>query len=546
MTSKKIRRPRGPGVVYGVLSLVLLLVVGVLALSAAQPPPPTIAEFAPQAVEQITDAPNEQASSVGGGKSVGCGTTVTCDEKGDPILGPGTTPPPIDVPRLRKCVGEPPRQIDDPQSPPCVPYWDGDNGGATWRGVTRDQIIVAIPSNEAFKKEYEAFFNRRFEFYGRKLKLVTFNGGEGSGLSPKMISNAVAVDEQIGAFASTMYGDADGREYVFYDELARRKILTVNSRPTNEGEEHFRKMHPYQWGYIPGFDQMSRNKADMTCRMLKGKPAAFAGGVQKGQQRKFATVLSISKDGTTPDLTAFNAVLSGCGVSPQRYDVQRGDGPAMSAQAKSVVAQMQSENLTTVLCECHASVFQLMMDESTKIAFFPEWIVGNYGYANEEIVAQAFDASQVPQVFGLYWWSKQVLPSDSPWYWALKEVDPKYTIAGNSNYYQARWLYTNLLVLAAGIQMAGPNLTPSTFGTGLQKAVFPNPASGQSPYWQGKMSFQNDHIAVEDAAMIWMSRTERSSWDNGLGANCYRDKGVRFKLGSWPSDYGSMFSPPCY
>src|SRR5687768_18605029 len=48
------RRPRGPGMTYAVLALVILILLAVLTLSSRQPPPPTIAEFAPQSVENIT------------------------------------------------------------------------------------------------------------------------------------------------------------------------------------------------------------------------------------------------------------------------------------------------------------------------------------------------------------------------------------------------------------------------------------------------------------------------------------------------------------
>src|SRR5688572_17912425 len=128
------QRPQAPGLVYTALALILLLMLAAFALTSRQPPPPTIAEFAPQAVENITDAPNDQSSSVGRGAGIGDGAAASTP--------PVASSEPIQVARVRKCIGDPPRQIEDPQSPPCVPYWAGDNGGATWQGVTRDEIII--------------------------------------------------------------------------------------------------------------------------------------------------------------------------------------------------------------------------------------------------------------------------------------------------------------------------------------------------------------------------------------------------------------------
>src|SRR5688572_2223517 len=115
-------RPRSPGVAYTVVTVALAVLVGALALTSRQAPPPTIAEFAPQAVEQISDSSADAAGTAGEA------STDTSPQDQD-TLQEGALPWAVDVARARQCVGDPPRQIDDPQSPPCVPYWSGDNGG---------------------------------------------------------------------------------------------------------------------------------------------------------------------------------------------------------------------------------------------------------------------------------------------------------------------------------------------------------------------------------------------------------------------------------
>src|SRR5437868_1214001 len=45
--------------------------------------------------------------------------------------------------------------------------------------------------------------------------------------------------------------------------------------------------------------------------------------------------------------------------------------------------------------------------------------------------------------------------------------------------------YRGVLMMAAGLQMAGPHLTPETFAAGLQKTVFPNP---DTPLEEGKVT----------------------------------------------------------
>src|SRR5687767_12772366 len=120
---RAVRRPRTPGWTYTTLSLVGLVLVVTVALTTRVSSPPTIAEFAPQAVEQIADSSGQEA-----GTNEGRLSQTSSDERSAADAAALQT---IDVARVRQCVGDPPRQIEDPQSPPCVPYWSGDNGGAT-------------------------------------------------------------------------------------------------------------------------------------------------------------------------------------------------------------------------------------------------------------------------------------------------------------------------------------------------------------------------------------------------------------------------------
>src|SRR5207244_411943 len=155
-----------------------------------QPPPPTIAEFAPQAVEQITDSPNDQNAAAGSGPRAGAAEASSAA---------ATANSTVSVVRVRRCVGDPPRQIEDPQSPPCVPYWQGDNGGATSKGVTRDEI--RIEGNYYASPDDVAFFNRRFEFYGRHITLVPVADAYGLCDASGERAEAARVDEEVHAFA---------------------------------------------------------------------------------------------------------------------------------------------------------------------------------------------------------------------------------------------------------------------------------------------------------------------------------------------------------
>lgn len=536
------RRPRGPGIVYGVVSVVTLVVVGVVALTATQPPPPTIAEFAPQAVEQIEDAPVEQTSEFG----TGDGGALLDAAAPTPTPGAGRTPEPIVGNRVNKCVGDPPRQTEDPQSPPCVPYWTGDNGGRTWKGVTRDEIRVVMPSNYSFNEDNRtgrailAHFNSRYEFYGRKIVPMELPSSGEAGGTARMIANATAADEELKVFASTQYGDASGHEYVYYDELARRQIVSVNGRPSMLDEQRLQRFHPYQWSYLPGVDTMSRQMGQWICRSLHGRNADFAGGTEAGRPRVFGLVTSVTEEGARPDLAPMREEFSRCGVEIAEEAEMHGGMSTREGfqEAQNAVIAFQVADVNSVICMCHTGHTGLRLyPAATAQGFMPEWLISTYMYQAEDTHARTWEASHVERSFGLSWWSKQVPPHDSPWFWAAREGG-----ADEINFYDARWFYNSMLMLASGIQLAGPDLNPTTFAEGLMRARFPNPKHGDAPYWQGHVGFgAGDHTAVNDAAIVWLTRSQRSPWDNQPGTTCHALRGKRYRTGEFPSGYAGLY-----
>ncbi|MGI8792956.1 MAG: hypothetical protein ACR2H3_07255 [Acidimicrobiales bacterium] len=545
---------RGPAAANAIVLLAIMLAVAVIALPASQTPPPAIAEFSPNAQEQITEAPPEQTSDFGegeGGSATGNGSGTDPGPAG--TVGGSTTTttqPTIDRGKVRRCVGNPPRQTEDPHSPPCVNFWEGDNGGVTAKGVTANEVRIAVPSNGTFLTPFLKHFNSRYELYGRKI-VATKVGGSNTPVG--MVTKAIKVDKEVDAFASTLNGDAGGREYIYYNELARRGIVSVNGNPSMTDEANLARNHPYEWSYLPPFDVMARNKAEWICKSLRGKTAEFAGGSERARTRKFGLVVTVGDDGSRPNLAPMTAILGNCGidVSDQTHEIVKkdpSDDQFGLQQAQDIILKLQTAQVTSIICECHTQSSGLYMAPiATKQGYFPEWLFGTYMYQAEDIHVQFWDGSQMDHSFGLGWWNKQVTAEQSPWFWALRDADPSFQWGSEPfDYYEARWLYNSLLVLVSGLQLAGPNLTADTFAVGLQRATFPNPNHGQTPYWQADVGFKGDHSFINDAALVWASKSQPSSWSNVPGAVCYARQGQRYSFGRWPSDYAGLFQLPCY
>jgi hypothetical protein len=568
-------RPRLPGLVNAGLVGIVVSVVAAVALTARQNPPPTVAEFAPQAVEQIeealpeqADAPGESTATAGGDPDDGASEDDAAGPDGEPDaeetpdaedpVDPETDEPLPERARVRRCVGNPPRQTEDPQSPPCVPFFDGDNGGATAQGVTRDEIRIAYPNLQFLGPEpielVQAMvdhFNTRYEFYGRKIVLVEYSTAAfGSPDTPAMIGDAIAVDEELQAFGSLGYGARDGAEHHYYDELARRGIVSTFSNTLSLGtEERYGRFDPHQWTWSATVDDAFALAGDFVCSTLAGKPPVDGGLVDPGgsvrpETRTFGVIASRSADGTIPPIDLLTDRMEACGHAPAVVVEDEVANP----QGDNIVLQMQNAGVTTVLCACSLGPFRgNYMPAASRQGFFPEWVAPAYGSSD---IDNSFSPANAPpeqarNVLGISLHNRWMGRQQMPWYAALRESRPDQDPSG-AIYYTLNGRYEHLLLMASGIQLAGPDLTPESFGRGLRAAAFPNPGAGGAPLFQAAVDFRSRHAARASASLFWYSPDQTGAVEpEQLGTICYVDGGTRYGFGQFPTEQQPWFQEPC-
>ena len=541
MRTRTERRPRGPGAVYASLSVAFVVLIGFIAFEANQPAPPTIAEFSPQAITQITDAPEEQSSAFGSGDD---GTALA-----------GATPPPtptseapaIDVTRVRRCIGEPPRQIEDPQSPPCVPFWEGDNGGATGRGITGDEIRVVVPVPPLFFRPevipmYENFFNARFEFYGRKLRLIP--GPDQANEVENQQAASEEVDSMHDPFASTSWAYAGG--LVYHAEIARRGIVSSMSPEAILDEAGLAAASPHLWSYVMSEDRIFANLGEWACGRLAGRNAEYGGPEVQEREREFGVMVLNQNRDADPSLEPLFTELERCGAQPAYTSMQ----PAFEA-IDTELLRMQEEGVTSIICICNYFSTKGWgtgpWPRATDQGYFPEWILSTWGGwdSDNNFKLHGSHPEQSQHAFGVVFTPRQVTLDQEPFWWALREGNTAASAPpGESYLWWERELYRSLLVLTSGIQMAGPELTPDTFSEALHRTVFPNP---DHPNVAGDVGFRpRNHSMTADGAEFWWSNTARSpQGGTTAGSICYLNGGARHTKGSWPKGDAPFFEEPC-
>lgn len=546
-------RGRGAARANGAVAVVTLTVLMATALVATPPSPPSIAEFSPQAQQQIQDAPEDQDAGEGAVAASERETVVIEeDEAAANVPERGTQVEYADgVPSAVACVTWPDGSVTqtfDPQSPPCVASWDGVPGeaGATAPGVTATDIRIAVGVPREGASDHLLpiieHFNTSYQFYGRRLVLeevvITSWGDNGARDPANQRASAEAIAE-IEPFASlTHTGTNNTNRAVFTTTLAENKVivLTGTDRPAFVSEAQFRSWEPYVVSFVPPLDVVLREMGKATCRQLVGKNARFSPQVA-AQERKFAVLVPstvVTAGVPVPGVDDLLDQLAACGLDD--VPVVEYDDRAETADAgqTAIYTQLKLDGVTTVLYVLHGTFDTTRggpLGQASRAAYQPEWFatVGK----DDDTLLSLYTSEQAGHVFGFLADNKG-LPAEERFESRALGGWQDCTCGG---------IYKPLLGLAAGIQAAGPNLSPETMAAALAELEFPNPGQGAAPYYQARVDLQSSPWMVDDYAMVWFDQSEQHWYAGTPGAWCYLEQGKRWTGDTWPTDELGLFDP---
>jgi len=558
---KRVRRPPGARSVpalYGGLTAGLVAVVMVVASVVSPATPPSIAEFSPSARDRIEQARADQGTGPGDGGRCAPGDVRCLESKGDNRTArPGSkagVPPPLEVAAGRRCFGDPPRQTEDPHSPPCVfEIFKGDDGGATAPGVTGTEIRVALPNwswdanntigGKAAVAALITHFNRRYEFYGRTLHpiFVPALPDEDAG------ANRAAAEDLLATKPFGVVSElTQATNAVIHRRLAEKGVVSVVSRPV--GFDSDSVVDGFTWLVDPPLDARLAAGARFACGALSGRPARHGGPEFRNSARRFAVVVVTEQSGVRHDPRPLVEGLSSCGADFEVFEIA---STASDDERRTLMLNLKSGGFTTLLHVNSSIWFQLFQSAST-VGYFPEWLDLGLRTVHEEGAwvgfGRHYTGGHGAHAFG-FTSDVRVRPdAELPAVWALRDGG----YGGAADPVVLDGWYQPLLVLASGIQGAGPNLTPATFARALRTTQFPNPNPGAPPYWQQGIGFGfGDSVFHDDYAIWWWNenaRSQTSQSSSGRGSFCYLDRGARFVAESLPANADSRLfssSEPC-
>lgn len=436
----------------------------------------------------------------------------------------------------------------DPYSPPCIDF-TGNNGGATSRGVTADKIVVTvridgfdsglvdavtkslgaagkIPSETRDKVDRTLrglvdYFNKRFQFYNRDIELMIYDG-KGDPLSEIIgqgqegaKADALKVAKEHKAFA-----DVSSVTAPYAASLAAEGVINIGAPYVPR--EWLAQRRPYSWTPLTDCSTVVESAASYYAVKMAKKPAKNAGGALKDQPRRLAVI--------APD----NAEYQGCVnaginllnkmgggrdlVARHKYQISTNPGSAVNA----ILPKLRNDGITTVMCGCDPVFLNFLTTAMNGQGYFPEMTIAGVALVDTDLVGQLMHQKVWANAFGISYAGPTQREGTSIAYRAYKSVRP------DEPSIMVDIIYAQLYMLAIGIQMAGPNLTPASF----EKGMFDYPRrSGAYGTWGFG---PNDYSTSDDAREIFWNPQAPSPMNAAAGAYQDPNGGRRFPIGKWP------------
>jgi len=573
-----------PPLVLFVLAVLIAVLVLPSSLNLPNSNPSTVLEYAPVPPEDDTPPQSEGSiSQLGLGESSG----LTTGQGGQGPGGGGKTGG--EKPISKKCVAKPARQTEDPNSPTCVPFFDGDNGGKTWQGVTEKEVTVVLYHSAFISDEnereggetsageytpvnvycdldqpvseqrscqdrnvkgkelsvvtaaraYSRYFNERFQTYGRRVHIYIFWTSASTATGRR--SEAAGIWERLKPFAIMDRATFGGFNDVFAEAAGKRNISTFGSFGSLENE-YFRLQAPKVWSFWPDVEHWADQYVTYVCTKVVPFPVSHAGpGIEPGQPRRLA--LMYTEDHSFPGLQVFaNLVERGvkdCGgnivekVSFPFSGANIDNRCATESETPNCdygiqnVALMKKAEATTVLW---AGGMESRTTQAARSADYdPEWVV-----AGDRVIDDLLNGRAQQQDVWRHAWVmsnhlREIRFEESPARQAFREAEPR---GRQIQEYWATTLYREFFGLFKAIQVAGPYLSPETVDQGQHSIAR---QSSEDPRTAACFYDPGDYSCVKDAHEAWWDPDAPDPNKEPNVKGCWRmvRDGKRYLAGTW-------------
>lgn len=442
------------------------------------------------------------------------------------------------------------------QSPRCVGRWVGDNGGATSKGVTRDEIRVVyvrfdagpffsdllvgagLASTPEQDREtldaFGAFFEKHYEFYGRKIRWILHQNScvaNDPNYAGCLRQEARTIDKKYQPFYVFWFTNVLEE---FYDELSRLGIVNTGGFHLTQA---FNEAHrPFHWDLYADGDRLMRNVADYWCKKMYGRNASRAGDpILQTQKRKMGIMTLQQPLSYVKNAELLVRLVTGgmCGTAADKPALIQysGDVAQANQQMTAAVQAFEEANVTSVVCMCDPLTPIFMTQAMDQQHYFPEHLIAGSASIDVDFFGRVYSPTQWRNAFGPSFLYQGVSTSDvdgtRAWRDAGKSGEPCTVCHGI-------WLYMELAAIQ--LQWAGPYPTPESLERGSQAAppIGGWDATGHDPSVLMFKFGPRGYTLYNDSVQVHFDPGARSPGDGRAGSYVAADNGRRFEIASWP------------
>lgn len=449
-------------------------------------------------------------------------------------------------------------------SPPCIPKFVGDNGGATYQGVTSTEIVgvyflprpnpeldallatqglaVSPEQNKEILELLTKFVNKRYELYGRQFKWIQHVGSCTNDPNCPQIEAKAILAKYKPFVVSWWIGGASAAPEAFAREIARNGVLQIGAPGSRTDAWYQREQTIYQlW---PSGTHAVDTVAAYYCKRMQGKNATLAGDPTMRVKKRKLGIITVE----VPDLVAsaerLKSLVSGgvCGSAADGTTVYvlTADPAQQADHANALITRMRNDGVTTIHNATGGLACSSNCDQQN---YQPENFFGSPGPYDADVVHRLLQTSktQAANTFGLGWFGDDGPVQDQDHARAIKDVAPNYGEVP----YVTLGVFHAIDLTAKLVQWAGPRLSPQQIRRAADAFPQLNGWTNASPWpgWKccdasmfGFKFGPGRYTAISDSRHIYWDNAAVSKVDQKPGAwvcpdGCKRYEPSQFTAG---------------
>lgn len=477
-------------------------------------------------------------------------------------------------------------------APPCVPGKPGapypNNGGATYRGVTTKEIVIVdyvsnygaevnaileaqgnlltYDSARILDQAWQTFINARYQLYGRKLRIITYQGQctsvppDKACLLPEMDTIVRTYKPYAVFWSTTLCSEC-------FAKLAQQGVVSFGG--AGFSDKFADDNAPYFYNAGMSSTRVQQLFAEWWCSQMSSvnvptrrvKFAVNGNAAQNfnGQKRILGVISTNDPDNeSTVKDVLYKELERRCGetVTHQYFYEQNINTAAAQVAAGIGAMDTPTDPATTILCLCDSVAPMFIYKGEQDSEYYPENVIGDVQNMGNDNIAQAYRAAQnegpsagCPKPGRGCPFDGALGISDAPVSRPPEQMEGvKVFKLGSNNAplpravtgFNATNLGRNVIMMANLIQNTGPTLNPQNMAartsalgavgggtTGLPLLAFP----------KGGWNW------VQDVKLVWWNKAQLSPFNN-LKGRYTSIGGSRYTLGQFPSMPDGPDAPP--